>query len=161
MLPTRKILVPAEIHIPHAMTLRSLKICGGCLVLAALPPLFAGDAGGLLKQMDTNGDNRITLAEYIAEVHVRFDKLDANRDGVIAADELYSQEPRRSGRMRTGVRAENGNLAVSAKLGPADQNSDGQITRAENDVDAEAHFAAMDTDKDGVLTEYELDTARR
>jgi Ca2+-binding EF-hand superfamily protein len=133
-------------------------ILGSCLVLTSLTTVFAGDSSGLLKQMDTNGDGRVSLSEYIAEVHTRFDKLDTNRDGVIDASELYSfPEPRRAGRMRAGGLT----AAPSGKLGQADQNGDGQISRAENDLDAEAHFAAMDTDRDGVLTENELDTAPR
>jgi hypothetical protein len=140
------------------MNTKTRMILSGCLALATLPPLFAADINGLLKQMDANGDNRISLSEYIAEVHVRFDKLDTNRDGVIDAAELYSTpEPRRAGRMRSGSMS----VSPTMKLGQADQNSDGQISRAENDSDAEAHFAAMDTDRDGVLTENELDTAPR
>jgi Ca2+-binding EF-hand superfamily protein len=131
-------------------------ILAGGVALVTLPRGIAADSQ--LKQMDTNGDGRVSLAEYLAEVHVRFDKLDTNRDAVIDASELYSfPEPRRTGRVRTGASA----VSPTLKLGQADQNADGQISRAENDADAEAHFAAMDTDRDGVLSGNELDAGPR
>lgn len=146
------------------MKTKTTIILAGSLALTALPSAFAADAQ--FKQMDANSDNRVSHSEYIAEAQVRFNKLDTNADGVISAAELYSiPDPLKTGKMRAGVRTDTGGTAgpgtPAGRLGQADKNGDGQISRAENEADAEAHFAAMDADRDGTLTEKELDAGVR
>jgi len=141
------------------MNTRILLLFAGSIALTALPSVFA-ETDVQLKQMDRDGDGRISRSEYTAAADARFNKLDTNGDGVIAPAELYSiPDPLKSGQMRPGARAEAGGAPGSpaGKLGQADRNGDGQISRAENQADAEAHFDAMDIDKDGAVSANELE----
>lgn len=44
--------------------------------------------GDYLARMDVDGDGRIALAEYQAWMGYAFERMDANRDGQLTADEL-------------------------------------------------------------------------
>ena len=44
-----------------------------------------------LQQLDTNKDNAVTTAEFRAVMLGEFDKLDANKDGVLSAQEAGAQ----------------------------------------------------------------------
>ena len=44
--------------------------------------------GGYLQRMDSDGDGRISLAEYQAWMSYAFEGMDRNRDGTLSADEL-------------------------------------------------------------------------
>ena len=44
--------------------------------------------GGYLQRMDSDGDSRISLAEYQAWMSYAFEGMDRNRDGTLSADEL-------------------------------------------------------------------------
>ena len=62
------------------------------LALLALPPL-AADAqvnatSDYLARMDSDGDGRVGLEEYLDWMSYAFDARDLNRDGVLSADEL-------------------------------------------------------------------------
>ena len=47
-----------------------------------------GDRGArMMEHADTNGDGRISLAEFTANALERFDRADANGDGTVTADE--------------------------------------------------------------------------
>jgi Ca2+-binding EF-hand superfamily protein len=70
-----------------------LFVSGACaLVLAALLPATATAqvlaSGDYLARMDTDGDGRVSLAEYQDWLSYAFDAMDRNRDGVLTADEL-------------------------------------------------------------------------
>ena len=45
-----------------------------------------GKHGG--KSADANGDGKVTRDEFLARAAARFDRLDANRDGVLTGEEL-------------------------------------------------------------------------
>jgi Ca2+-binding EF-hand superfamily protein len=56
-----------------------------CLPLAVLAQSIGSD---LFRAMDTNGDGRISEAEYVAYMSQGFYRLDRNHDGVLEQDEL-------------------------------------------------------------------------
>lgn len=142
-------------------TRTTLLIVTGGFALAALSSAFAGVTGAKLKQLDADGDGRITREEHAAVALAAFDRLDANRDGIISAEEHSNRPDQRM----PGAKTEEKNQRDGAPFSPAgrinraDQNGDGQITRAEQEKDADLMFAALDHDKDGVVTESELEAA--
>lgn len=56
-----------------------------CLPLALLAQ---GTGSDLFRAMDTNGDGRISEAEYVAYMSQGFYRMDRNHDGVLEQDEL-------------------------------------------------------------------------
>jgi hypothetical protein len=83
-------------------------------------------------------DGPMTLADMQARSARRFDRMDANSDGVITSEEM-GEEGGRGGRM----------------LERADANNDNRITRAEMQAGAAAMFRMMDSNGDGKVTEEE------
>lgn len=62
-------------------------------VLACLPwPMLAAAqvtaSGEYLARMDGDGDGRVALVEYQAWMGYAFERMDANRDGLLTPDEL-------------------------------------------------------------------------
>lgn len=83
-------------------------------------------------------DGPMTLADMQARSDRRFDRTDANGDGVITSDEMGDGEGR-----------------GSRMLERADANNDGRITRAEMQAGTAAMFRMMDSNGDGKVTEEE------
>lgn len=79
---------------------------------------------------------RETLAQMQARMTQMFDRLDANDDGVVDANELANA---RGGRM----------------LARLDANGDGRVTRDEFTVGIDAQFKTLDKNGDGVVTQDE------
>lgn len=103
------------------------------LALAATPGLAQAQGGGRgMMRADANGDGMISRAEAKAQSDARFAAMDANHDGVLAADEMTGP----GGAMRGG--------------------GDGRTTRADFDSRAEKRFARMDANGDGMLSADEL-----
>ncbi|GFZ91587.1 hypothetical protein GCM10011408_08700 [Dyella caseinilytica] len=50
--------------------------------------LAQSTASGLFQAMDTNGDGRVSEAEYVTYMSQGFYRLDRNHDGVLEPDEL-------------------------------------------------------------------------
>ena len=96
---------------------------------------FAQGGGMGMMRADTNGDGLISKAEATAQANTRFDRMDANKDGTITADE----------RQGPGSR-------MMARAG----GSDGAMTRAEFVAQADKRFSRMDTNNNGQLSQDEI-----
>jgi Ca2+-binding EF-hand superfamily protein len=94
---------------------------------------------------DSNGDGQITRAEAQAARAAMFDRLDANSDGFISAEEraaASAASARRRGMQRV------------------DANNDGQISRAEFTGSPMRLFDHFDADNNDVLSASEVEALR-
>lgn len=102
-------------------------------------------------RIDTNGDGVIDRSEAAANPKMaeHFDRLDANRDGRITAEE----RPQHGGKGGKG-----GRDAARARMVELDTNKDGRFSRDELAGKARAlqNFAAIDANSDGFLTREEM-----
>ena len=57
-------------------------------LLGATAQAQVTDTGSYLQRMDTDGDGRVSEAEYVQWMLYAFDRMDRNGDGVLSADEL-------------------------------------------------------------------------
>jgi len=100
----------------------------------------------MLQKMDTNGDGRISLDEYLAAAGARFKTIDSrNKGSVDAADIASSPEAIK----RIDHRA-------NALVKRVDTAGNGYITQDEFVAAAQKRFARLDDNGDGKLTPDEL-----
>ncbi len=123
--------------------------------LLAAPPLVAatganGFAGSPFEGADTNGDGKVSRAEFVAARDGHFDAFDRNRDGVVNAQDF----PRAANRPRIEAR-------VNAYIQASDLNHDGALSRAELRAAGTPGFDRVDTDHDGMVTLAEAGAARQ
>jgi Ca2+-binding EF-hand superfamily protein len=150
------------------MTLKSLLITTALLALAG--PAFAqqapmpgqpgaaaapqGQRQGPFERMDANRDGVLTRDEVRVARTVTFTRLDANRDGFLVREEMPSPPmggaAGRGGRMPGGDgQGANRPAHGGELLRRADTNNDGNVTRAEYD----AAWAAANAAKAGVASD--------
>lgn len=70
---------------------RRLKVCVAGVLLVVTAGLASAQVtrtSEYLERMDTDGDGRVSLAEYQAWMRYAFDQMDRNGDGVLTPDEL-------------------------------------------------------------------------
>lgn len=143
--------------------------------LDGAPPAGHADRGKhLLSKLDADGDGSVSLAE--AEPHWisrKFEKLDANADGNLSADELGALRGhgRHGGKGRKGRKGRKGHHEGPRKtpeehaakmLQRLDTDGDGAISLAEAGEHRIAEkFAKIDADGDGKVTADELVTFKR
>lgn len=63
----------------------------GLVALAGVPAAASAQVaatGDYLELMDTDGDGRVSLDEYLAWMSYAFERMDRDGDGVLSADEL-------------------------------------------------------------------------
>ena len=68
-----------------------MRVLAACLAAAALQPPAAAQVtatGEYLARMDSNGDGRVSLPEYLDWMGYAFREMDRDGDGVLAAHEL-------------------------------------------------------------------------
>lgn len=99
---------------------------------------------------DANNDGNVTRDEFLAGPIAHFERLDANRDGVLSADE----RPQRHARGERGQRGER------RDRGSRDANNDGQLSREEFASMGSGMFERLDANNDGRVTQDEAEAAR-
>ena len=100
----------------------------------------------MLRQMDRNGDGRISRDEWRRRPQA-FDQLDLDRDGFLSRSEV-NQARRERGQQRRN------------KFAAMDRNQDGKITREEWTRKPKA-FDKLDRNHDGVISMDELQRRQR
>ncbi len=118
-----------ERFVPSVARERRLVRRSSCWVVLLM--LVAGAAAAqvtesseYLKRMDTDGDGRVSLEEYLAWMSYAFDQRDRNGDGVLTADELPG------GRGKPVTRAEHV-ATLTARFRKQDANGDGYLSAKE------------------------------
>jgi uncharacterized protein (DUF2249 family) len=120
-----------------------------------------GGPGGHMAKIDTNGDGAIDRSEAAAHPRMaeQFDKLDANKDGRITADERpqHGMRDGKGGGMRDGKGGRGGQMLQ------LDTDKDGRFSRAElaGRERMLQNFSAIDANKDGFLTHEEMQAFHR
>jgi Ca2+-binding EF-hand superfamily protein len=145
--------------ISHRCTLLT---CG--LALVALPSAFANGSAGKFKQLDADGDGRVSRQEHAAGAQLMFQQMDTNGDGIVTAAELAvktssnaDSSARESASTRGNPEAAEADAAARIRL--IDQDGDGKVTAAEHAAGASAMFSRLDADGDGYVTAGELEAA--
>lgn len=130
------------------------------------PPTGPGGARGsiqrggpLMQALDTDKDGELSAAE-IAAATTALKTLDKNNDGKLSADELRASlgavVP--GAGVSGGAQAE-GDAAAVARLMANDKNHDGKLSADELPERMKGIIARADADKDGFLTQAELEKA--
>jgi Ca2+-binding EF-hand superfamily protein len=105
-----------------------------------------------MKEMDADGDGRVSRAEWKGEAEA-FDRFDKNKDGFLDKEDA----PRGMG-MGGGQPGMGGGRidpeAVKARWKKMDRDGDGKVSKEEYTGDFD--FANLDADKDGYLTDADL-----
>lgn len=99
----------------------------GLLLAAPLPGAALAqvtDTASYLQRMDSDGDGRVSEAEYVQWMLYAFDRMDRNGDGVLSADEL----PGGKGR---AIRREQQRQVIVQRFHKQDANGDGFLDARE------------------------------
>ena len=99
-----------------------------------------GRGGGMMMRADTDGDGKISRAEFTAQSEARFARMDKNGDGFITADEMNGR----------------GGRSPGGRLMSADSDQDGKISRAEFMAQSAERFIKLDTNGDGRISGDEM-----
>ena len=116
---------------------------GGTPTPGTAPEGRHGDfAEHVLKHVDTDGDGKISKAEFDAEGATLFKRFDQNGDGKIASDEMPEHR---------WAAAWGGHM-----FDQIDADKDGKITKAEFTAAGDRMFQQLDKNGDGVIERDEL-----
>lgn len=132
------------------MTMKTITLAAALLALSAGAAL-AQDG----PKADTNGDGKVTLAEFKAGRLNRTMRADANKDGKISKAELEAVAAKR----KSG--GGEGKGGGGRMFGMMDANNDGFLTRAEIEKMVERRFQRLDVNGDGSLSTAEMQAAKR
>jgi Ca2+-binding EF-hand superfamily protein len=120
---------------------------------------------------DADGDGVVTRDEAMAQADARFDRMDANKDGKLTADEMRPRRPMGDpSATPPAPPPADGAAPPAGSTGPAgrgermfarlDTNGDGAIDREEFRAQAAQRFDRVDTNKDGKIDAAERQAAR-
>lgn len=104
------------------------------------------------KAMDANGDGKVTAEEHAGAARKMFEAMDANRDGKVTAAEMDAAQSKVKGANGNG-----GGMSSPEKIRAVDANGDGILTAEEHAAGSRKMFDAMNTDRDGALSQAEFD----
>ena len=116
--------MPATARSERRLARRSSCWAWSLWLLAGTALAQVTDSTEYLKRMDTDGDGRVSLAEYLAWMSYAFAQRDRNGDGVLSADELPG------GRGKPVTRADH-IATLTERFRKQDANGDGYLSAKE------------------------------
>ncbi len=130
----------------------------GSLLLASCSAMAANRerARDMFRELDTNGDRKLEFSEIEAARAKLFDRLDANRNGVLDPQEIQAAVDRARG---AGAGAQLVDLEQCKAM--MDRNGDGKISRDEFADFILDRLVKADADGDQALSLRELRSLRR
>jgi Ca2+-binding EF-hand superfamily protein len=134
-----------------ALPLTALSV--SALAQTADPAAASAHAGiyqHMLQKMDSNGDGRISLDEYLAASSARFKSIDSQNKGSIDAADIASSK----------AAIERIDHRANAMVKHLDTAGNGYVTQDEFIAAAQRRFARLDKNGDGKLTPDELTASR-
>jgi Ca2+-binding EF-hand superfamily protein len=117
----------------------------------AFNAVAAEPAPSEFRAMDANHDGKVSRDEHAAAAKGLFTAMDASKDGRVTAAEMDAAYER-----VTGQKPKTGDMPAAEKIKVIDKDGDRVLTADEHAMGSRSMFDAMDTDKDGALTEAEL-----
>ena len=131
-----------------ALPVTALSVCA--LAQTAAPQSAAADRPSfyqlMLKKMDTNGDGRISLNEFVTAAQARFKAIDTQNKGAITAEDIAAAP----------VTLQRDQKIASYIVKRMDPDGKGFVSEDDFIARAKQRFARMDTRGDGKLTPDEL-----
>jgi len=114
---------------------------------------------GMLGRYDTDGDGKVSLAEYETGRQAMFARMDADNNGSISFAEIDAMEQRMEsmGNGRGGDRMK----ARMEALKAADTNGDQAVSADEYKAASDAEFKTLDTNGDGFIDATEASAAMK
>lgn len=98
--------------------------CLALLLAAAGAQAQVADTVSYLQRMDTDGDGRVSVEEYVQWMMYAFERMDRNGDGVLGADEL-------PGGKGTPITREQQRQTLIQRFHKQDANGDGYLSARE------------------------------
>lgn len=115
-----------------------------------------GNPLGVYARMDSNGDGKVSLAEFQARHATQLRMFDANKNGTVTISEVDAFFAGHTSGDSSGAQlAQQRYTALKA----ADTNGNGVISEAEFKTAGDAEFHAADTNNDGSISAAEADAA--
>lgn len=113
------------------------------------------DSKAAFNRLDANGDGRISATESETATFSKFSRADTNGDGTLTKGELTTFMIEEKG--KSAKKSEEKSEKKIAKL---DSNSDGVLSKQEFVDGMKKKFNEADTNKDGSVTEKEMESSR-
>jgi len=133
----------------------------GSLLLASCGAMASEQnrAGDIFRQLDTNDNRKLEFSEIKAGRAKLFDRLDANRNGILDPEEVQSAIDRAKSAGSGSAHAQLADL--QQRKATVDRNGDGKISRDEFASFIPDRLVKADTDGDQALSLRELRSLRR
>jgi len=134
--------------------MKTYLIAGAMLALSA-GVACAQPAKGAAR-MDSNGDGKVSLAEFKTARSTQMMRLDADGDGKVSKTEFQARGAKAAEKSGKAPKGDG-----SRMFSMLDANTDGFLDKAELAKMAERRFGRMDADGDGSLSATELQATRK
>lgn len=119
----------------------------------------SGELRGPMAKFDSDSNGAITLAEARTGAATMFAGADVNKDGRATHEEMMAFHGKMGGHHKGDRKGDHGGRG--GKGGPMhlDADGDGALTLAETQSGIDAHFAKIDSNRDGSIDEAEMRSA--